>query len=158
MAALGVDQTQWLGETPPGAVPVVASAPDPDRATRRRLRIIKTLALLIAMAIIALVVIATMSRDVSPSYRVAHGTVWLAAPNGQEVPVVTIVIKNTGRTTSSPTCVVRTTYFDIGLQGSTFSLKPPIKPGGVRFYISPLPSPPTSVSLVKKSDVTVTCH
>lgn len=159
MVPLGVDPTPQLGEAPPGGAGPTVGAPDPDHTSRGRRPIIATLVLLIAMVILGVVVIVHQGGPVaSPSYRVTHGTVWLAQQKGQSVMVVTVVIKNVGRATGTPTCVVHTSYLGFGLQPSPIAVKPPIRPGGVRIYINPLPIPSVLISQVKKSDVKVTCR
>ncbi len=159
MVPLGVDPTPQLGESPTGGTPPAVSVLDPDRASRRRRRISATLVVLIAITIIVGVLILPRGGEVlRPSYRTAHGTVWLTVQNGQQVLAVTVVVKNTGKVRGTPTCVVHTTYQGFGLHPSTLTVKPPIKPGGVRIFISPLPIPPVLIAQVKRSDVTVTCR
>ena len=155
-APLSADSTPQLGDTSPGIVVIASSQPDSKRTSRRRHWLIAGLALLIA-AVTAFVVIFALTSG-GTSYKVAHGPVWTTVQNGRKVSVVTVVVKNTGKTVASPTCVIRATYLGAPLKAATITETPPIQPGGVRIYINPVPIPAGSAKFFKKSDITVTCH
>jgi len=151
------DPTTQLGDTSSGIVVLAFGAPDSKPTSRRRHWLVATVALLIAAATAVIVAFALTSGGTS--YKVAHGPLWVAGQKGQQrVSVVTIVVKNTGKTTASPTCVIRANYLGSPLKPVTITESPPIQPGGVRIYINHMPIPVESAQFVKQSDITVACH
>ncbi len=136
-----------------GDVTTETTTTEPERARRTKWWILAVLALAIIVVVVLIVVQVSKS---GPSYHVTYTGVQAVGPNTTRVSVV---VKNTGGSTGTPTCTLRATANGGAELGSgTFHEDQPIKPGDVTLYVNTLAISNGAAGLLKGSDISVACH
>lgn len=136
------------------AVRAPAPPATPDRTRRRRRWLLGAAALVVAAAVVVVVVFALPKSG--PSFHVKKVSL---LPVGQDAAKVITIVKNSGGSTGTPTCTILASVAGHPGSGSgTFTERQPIDPGTVVLYINTISITDGAASLLKPSDVSVSCH
>ncbi len=136
-----------------GDIPTETATSEPERAKRTKWWILAVLA--VALVVVVVLIVVQVSKS-GPSYRVTYTGVQAVGPNATRVSVV---VRNTGGSTGTPTCTVRATANGGAELGTgTFHEDRAIKPGDVTLYVNTLSISNGAAGLLKPSDISVTCH
>jgi hypothetical protein len=127
-------------------------ASEPSHRSRRWWWIVAAVVVAIIVGVLLIVFVALTKGG--PAYRVSYVSV---EPTGPSTAKVVFVVENTGGSAGTPVCTVKASALN-GVATQTFIEHRPVTAGNRSLYINTVPVSNGASSLLKPSDLSITCH